>query len=306
MEESLNRLVRQTLVQKNGDEYMFLTNEEQDINKAIANEYADPGAIISEISTIIFGDLVRESKYRYSARYNFPYNQMVDDRFYKSNQSADIGVRILTPYTEFDVKPETLRMLSLQENNVIVRLPDDTTFWDETRLMLQISMYITKNRAELANSYKDILIAKQNELSTKKDRIRIYIEDAIKHSEVYVSGDKVSLSAKDPQSKIMEALSKLVATKYSKLVYMETAPTISDIDAIFRRSNQMTLSGTGESTVNRLALKICKGAIAQNTDRRIKTSLKTPQDKFSAAPYGFIDLDVQWLVATLFKQGKIS
>lgn len=94
VEESLNRLVRQTLVQKNGDEYMFLTNEEQDINKAIANEYADPGAIISEISTIIFGDLVRESKYRYSARYNFPYNQMVDDRFYKSNQSADIGVRI--------------------------------------------------------------------------------------------------------------------------------------------------------------------------------------------------------------------
>ncbi|MEG2139080.1 MAG: BREX system P-loop protein BrxC, partial [Oscillospiraceae bacterium] len=32
VEESLTRLIRQTLVQKNGDEYLFLTNEEQDIN----------------------------------------------------------------------------------------------------------------------------------------------------------------------------------------------------------------------------------------------------------------------------------
>ena len=44
----------------------------------------------------------------------------------------------------------------------------------------------------------------------------------------------------------------------------------------------------------------------RSTNRRIKTSLKTLQDKFSTAPYGFVDLDVQWLVATLFKQGKIS
>lgn len=306
VEESLNRLVRQTLVQKNGDEYMFLTNEEQDINKAIANENVEMGEIVSEASTIIYGELIREPKYRYSARYNFPYNQMVDDRFYKSNQSADIGVRILTPYSDLDGKPETLRMLSLQEDNVIVQLPSDATFLEEISECLKIAKFITKNNYALAKSFDSIRRAKQDELADKKDRIRIFIEDAIKHSEVYVSGDKVALNAKDPQSKIVEALSKLVATKYSKLVYMETAPAISDIDAIFRRSNQMSLSGTGESTVNRLALEDMQRAIAQNTDRRIKTSLKTLQDKFSAAPYGFIDLDVQWLAATLFKQGKIS
>ena len=35
VEDALKRLARQTLIQKNGEIYVFLTNEEQEINKAI-------------------------------------------------------------------------------------------------------------------------------------------------------------------------------------------------------------------------------------------------------------------------------
>lgn len=306
VEEALTRLIRQTLVQKNGDEYIFLTNEEQDINKAISNENVELGEIIGETSAVIYGELLRDTKYRHSARYNFAYNQMVDDRFYKSSQSADIGVRVLTPYSELDDKPETMRMLSAQEDNVLVLLPNDSTFLEEISECIKISKFITKNNASLVKSFDSIKRAKQDELSEKKERIRIYIEDAIKHADVYVCGDKVTMGPKDPQSKINEALSKLVATIYSKLVYMETTPTVSDIDAIFRKTNQVFISGSGEVTANRLALEDMQGVIEQNTARHIKTSLKTLQDKFSAAPYGFVELDVQWLVAVLFKQGRIS
>ncbi|MEG2013777.1 MAG: BREX system P-loop protein BrxC, partial [Anaerovoracaceae bacterium] len=232
VESALSNLVLQTLVQKNGDEYFFLTNEEQEINRAIHDENPDIGEIVSDVSAIIFGEMIREPKYSYSKRYYFTYNQIVDDRFYKSNQSADIGVRIITPYSDLDGKPETMRMLSLQEDNVLIVLPGDSTFLDEIRESLQISKYITKNRSTLAQSYNAILIAKQDELTEKKLRIRIFVEDAVKHAEIYVRGDKQNIGTKDPLSKINEALAKLIATKYSKLVYMETAPSISDIDAI--------------------------------------------------------------------------
>ena len=96
-------------MQKNGDEYLFLTNEEQDINKAIQNETCEISEIIGEVSAVIFGELIGDTKYRYIARYNFAYNQMVDDRFYKSNQSANIGVRFMTPYCDIDTKPESMR-----------------------------------------------------------------------------------------------------------------------------------------------------------------------------------------------------
>ena len=46
IEESLKKLIRETLVQKNGEIYIFLTNEEQEINNAINNESVEMGEII--------------------------------------------------------------------------------------------------------------------------------------------------------------------------------------------------------------------------------------------------------------------
>ena len=46
--------------------------------------------------------------------------------------------------------------------------------------------------------------------------------------------------------------------------------------------------------------------IGLNNARHMKTSLKSLQDKFGAAPYGFDPKDVQWLVAMLFKMGRVS
>ena len=68
------------MVQKNGDIYSFLTNEEQDINRAINQENVEIGEIINEASNVIFEDIFTEKKYRYSNRYNFSFNQAVDDQ----------------------------------------------------------------------------------------------------------------------------------------------------------------------------------------------------------------------------------
>jgi len=306
VEESLVRLIKQTLVQKNGDVYMFLTNEEQDINKAIQNENVELGEIINEVMSIIFQDLIREPKYRYNARYNFPYNQNVDGRFHKGNQSADIGVKIITPYSDMEYKDDMLRMLSISENNVIVHLPNDATFLDEISETLKITKFLTKQGTTLAKSFDSIKRAKEEERIEKIGRVRIFIEDALKHADIYVNGDKANIGTKDPASKINEALGKLVNARYNKLSYMETSPTSSDIDAIFRSTNQMTLGDVDIKVANKLALDDILGAIELASVRHAKTSMKSLLDRFSVAPYGFVELDVQWLVAMLFKQGKVT
>lgn len=130
IEESLKKLIKETLVQKNGEIYIFLTNEEQEINNAINNESVEMGEIIGEASIVIFEEIYTEKKYRYSSRYLFPFNQKVDDRFFKGNQSNDIGVTVITPYGG-DYADSALRLLSAQESSVIVKLPNDSTFLDE-------------------------------------------------------------------------------------------------------------------------------------------------------------------------------
>jgi hypothetical protein len=306
IEESLKKLIKETLVQKNGEIYIFLTNEEQEINNAINNESVEMGEIIGEASTVIFEEIYTEKKYRYSSRYLFPFNQKVDDRFFKGNQSNDIGVTIITPYGG-DYTDSALRMLSTSESTVIVKLPNDSTFLDEITESIKIYKFLNKNASGARGSFDSIRRAKEDERIEKKDRIRIYIEEALKNADIYVNGDKASISAREPASRINEALGKLVSMKYNKLTYMETAPELSDISEIFNDKNgQMSFLGISDTTPNKLALEEVIQVIGLNNSRHMKTSLKSLQNKFSAAPYGFDNRDVQWLVAMLFKQGRVS
>ncbi len=305
VEESLKKLIKETLVQKNGEIYIFLTNEEQEINNAINQETVEMGEIISEASAVIFEGIFTEKKYRYSNRYMFAFNQKVDDRYFRNNQSNDIGVSVITPYGG-DESDAILRLKSTSANEVIIKMPNDSTFLDEITESLKIYKFLNKNSSDAKGNLASIIRAKTDEREEKKTRIRIFIEDALKHADIYVNGDKVTLSSHDPSSRINEALGKLVMKQYSKLSYMETAPELSDIAAVFNDNGQVNLVGVADNTPNKLALDDVIQYISLNNQRHVKTSLKALQDKFGTAPYGFDPKDVQWLTAMLFKQGRIE
>ena len=80
IEQSLGRLLKETLVQKNGNEYIFLTHEEQDVNKEIQNIPIDIGEIILKVGEEIFNGIYSDKKFRYNARYHFDFNKIIDDR----------------------------------------------------------------------------------------------------------------------------------------------------------------------------------------------------------------------------------
>ena len=81
---------------------------------------------------------------------------------------------------------------------------------------------------------KSILIAKQEEVSEKRERIKIFLEEALKNADIYVKGDKVNIKEKNPVDRINDALNKLVKKIYHKLSYMNTAPVKSDILNVLR------------------------------------------------------------------------
>ena len=72
-------------------------------------------------------------------------------------------------------------MLSAQEHSVIVKLPNDSTFLDEITDSIKIYKFLNKNASGARGSFDSIRRAKEDERIEKKDRIRIFIEDALKH-----------------------------------------------------------------------------------------------------------------------------
>jgi len=312
VEESLKVLIRQTLVQKIDNVYVFLTDEEQEINRDINNQNVEMAEVINKVAELIYEDIYPEKKYRYpqfAGRYNFPFNQFVDDRLYHASQNYDIGIRILTPITELETGDIALRMRSNQEKTVLVVLPKDTSFLDELQNALRIEKYLRLNAtgSNALAKYEEIKAAKRKEMSVRNGNAKLFLIDALNAADVYVNGDKLESTGREIELRLNEAVGRLVDAVYHKLGYIDTPMNEANIRALLQSDReQRTLSLDGGANANVHALEDLRSFIAMNATTHIKTSLKSLLDRFTKAPYGFIEDDVEWLVAKLFKDGDIS
>ncbi|SKA70301.1 hypothetical protein SAMN02745111_01999 [Eubacterium uniforme] len=309
VEEALKILERQTLIQKNGELYIFLTNEEQEISNEINNINVEIGEVINKVSEMVFEDIYQDKRYRYpefNGRYTFAFNQVVDDRPYKVNQANSFGLRIITPWYEGGTDDTTLKLLSGQNNEVVVLLPNDAAFLDELLVYLKIERFLRLNTNNSVSKYEEIKNAKRKEMLDRGKNAKLYLTEALKDSTIYVNGDIPKLSSKDETSRINEALGKVVQTVYNKLCYIEFAATEAHIKKLFTKTNQIGLDLSGVETSNSHALDDVLQYIKGNTNIHMKTSMKTIKDRFMSAPYGFVEDDIYWLVAYLFKNGDLS
>ncbi|MFA9423827.1 MAG: BREX system P-loop protein BrxC, partial [Sedimentibacter sp.] len=309
VEDALKILVYQTLVQKNGDIYIFLTDEEQEINREIESQNVEMAEVISKTSELIFEDIFKDKKYRYpsfNGRYNFAFNQIVDNHIYKGNQNNDIGVRVITPSSDYGDDETTFRMMSGQGKEVLVVLPDDFAFLNEMRSALKIEKYIRFGAASTVAKFEEIREAKKREMRERSDNAKLFLVEAMKTADIYVNGDKIQIGSKEVSSRINEALGRLVSTVYHKLPYIDVAMDESNIRALFKQAKQQSISLEGAQEPNVHALNDMLGFIVSNSSMHMKTSMKSLKDRFMKAPYGFVEYDVEWLVAKLFKNNDIS
>jgi hypothetical protein len=297
--------VKETLVQKNGELYIFLTHEEQDINREIKNISVDVADIIQSASETIFDDIFAEKKFKYSTHYNFSLNQFVDDRAFRGNQANDIGIKIITPFydTGSELTQLVFKDMAQKESNLIIKLPADTTFLNELEEILKIQTYLRKSGGMASSqSVEDIKTRKGREVNDRKIRVKSLITDALRCAEIYASAQKLEIREKDPVERINEGLKVLVDSIYTKLSYItdfiESPNDLSNI--LTQETVQMAIEDH-----NKLALEELSSFIERNTSRHIPVTMKTVTGTFHKAPYGWNEDDIEGLIAKLFKTQEI-
>ena len=307
VQNSLNKLIRETLVQKNGDEYIFLTNDEQDVNKEIKNMQIDAGEITQKVGEIIFDDIYGENKFTYSRKYIFAFNKIIDDRT-RGPQNNEIGVKIITANFNLigGTSQSELKQLSVRENNVIVSIAKDDKFIEEIENVLKIDAYLRlKSGTKTTSAIEDIKIKKSREREERLKRAKFLIEESLRTSEIYVNGTLLELKEKSGVDKINEGLKYLINSKYNKINYIkEFKDSSKDLfDIMDAKLNQMSLV---DKDPNRLAIEEIKTHIETSTARNLQVTVKSVLSKFSNAPYGWKDIDIQGIIVTLFKKQDIK
>lgn len=309
VEKSLRVLCDEGYVQKNGDEYTFLTNEEQEAENKIRSINIDPTEIINYIAQVAFEEAIvfPNNKYRYSSRYQFAFNQKIDDRFYRNNQSHEIGLHLLTAYSGQEDEI-ALGMLAATEKSVVVRMSDDYSYLSEAEEMKQIESFLNDPSSSTLSDFEVISANKRKERSAKAKRVSEYVKFALESADIYVKGEKINTKAKDVTARISEAFQKLIGSEYSKLKDMQSEPSQSDILELLKMTKTQLSTvdfGVGNAP-DQDALNEMIAAITYAGKQGAKFSVKQALDKFMSAPYGYIEEDVEYLIASLYKKGQIS
>ena len=307
IQESLDRLVSQNYVARNGDTYTFLTDDEQDIERDIRNMPVDSATIVQSISQIIFGDLYISKKFKYG-KYDFPYDQIIDETTIGQITGA-VRLRILTVASDlYNAGEQALLMRSNVDNEAILVLSDKYPYFDELESAAKIRKYVkSRNVAQLPEAIQHIIRGKQQQASAYEKTAKEHISSAILEARVYVSGEVSSIKTSTVKDKIELALSSLVESVYSKLGYIKhNFDNDNELMQILANPNGQVTFGGGFAVDNPEAVDEVEQFLELQGMKMLPTSMGDIQRRFSGIPYGWREIDIAATICSLIATRKVA
>lgn len=301
--DALASLVEEGFVEKSGKGYVFLTKEEQLINKEISEISVEKEDVNKKIGEIIFERIYKSQKYTYSQEYKFDFNKFIDN-FIIGNRKSEIGVRIVT--SDFDLKGDEvseLKRISLLEKEVIVDISQSIACIEAVERFLKIDFYLRKKwggrDSELFQTSAFRKIKEKDEISTEAEEL---LKEALKKARIFVSGNLLQGGEKNGVDKINEGFLSLITTEYFKLTYVKRFRNeIQDLQKILSEDKVELGNSAGD-----LALEEVRGFIEGSSLRGKVVTLNDVLLRFSKMPYGWKKIDIKGIVLELIVDKQIK
>ena len=307
IKESLDRLLSQNYIARNGDTYTFLTDDEQDIAREIRNTTVDSATIVQSIAQVIFGDLYVSKKFNYG-KYNFSYDQIVDETVI-GQLSGAVRLRIVTVASDlYNAGDQTLIMKSNIDNEAIVLLSNSTPYFEELENAMKIRKYVkSRNVAQLPEAIQSIIRGRQQQATAYEKRAKEFIASAILEAKYFVAGEVIENKASNVKDKLDNALGVLIESVYSKLsLIRKNFDSDAEILEILSNSAKQLAIGGNIGVDNIEAVEEIQQYLDLQSMKMLPTSMGDIQRRFGAIPYGWREIDIAAAIASLVITQKVS
>ncbi len=302
--EALKQLEEETLIQKNGEEYDFLTNAEQDVNKQINISGYNEGEVQRTIFDIIYDKVLESNKYRYEGRFDFGLNRYVDSEIKGSFSQDSITMKVFTLFSGLKEDTE-FAAESLRSNSLVIDLTEGT-YIDELIRANKIATFKRNNSAYMTASLTEIMSKKSAELSDRISRAEDIIRSLLRTAPIYIGGTRIDIKQKDGKDRLLDALKQMVKQDCYKLGLV--GYFYNDQRTILTRlnDNNMRIDDDLSTDANKGAYdEICE-KIKNDKQLGRKVTVKGLIDFFSKKPYGWRELDIQGMISVLWKNHIIQ
>ncbi|MGO7807322.1 BREX system P-loop protein BrxC [Rhizobium ruizarguesonis] len=300
IEEALARLERETYIQRNGDVYEFLTNEEKDVEAEIKALDVDPAESTKALEDLAFDTILRHRKIKHLATgYEFAFSRKLDDHLL--GREYELSINIISPVGDDIAVPETVRMRNLGREELAVVLQPDVRFVRDLRLFRQTDKYIRQARTGSPQPGRDRIIQEKGEQNARRAKdLEARLRKLIADARLFVRGDELDIGGDEPQERIVKAFQSLVDKVYVNLPMLRGV-TYQEADIAKAASLANDLLGdTGLKEEEQEVLNHIQGQ-ARNG---VKVSVKYLTERFGAKPYGWPTVATLCLTASLVAKGK--
>ncbi len=301
--DALDRLQKQNYINRTSDTYMFLTDEEQDIQREIQNTMVDNASVSERIGNLIFSEIYTESKFKYGKYVVFPFDRMVDN-VARGAQTGGLKLHFLTMASDAAEKDST-RLIMASKGQAMVVLAD-SSYYEALENALKIRRYVShRNVSELPQSMQAIIRDRQKDATDLEEAAKKALGQAIQNAEYYVDGTHLTGKKSDSaRTRIDQAMASLVVHVYSELSQIaEHADRDDDIRQVLLKGGKDTLQGIWP---NQGAATIVEDYLRMQESNMLSTSMADIQSRYQAVPYGWPEIDIALVVARLVYEQKIT
>jgi hypothetical protein len=316
--ESLTRLEKETLVQRSGDLYSFLTNEERDVMNEIKAVDLDHTEQVQLVSDILFLDIFKDRrKHRLLVNgkdYDF---SRACDGVHRGTPSGDITVEVVTPFSDdYEGWNQTRCIMQTAEGSgkIICRIKDDPMLAREVAQYKRTEKFVLqKDQTTVAPSVRRILQDHSAENRARRKRIETKLEELLAVADVYTVGKRLQVEAAQADAVLREALEYLITNTYRKLSFLVSycdspADAEKEVRSMMKghAASQLVLDlGDENRHPNYRAFQEIQEFLRLKFLANEKVVLKDLAGRFNGRPWGWPVWDTVVLASRLFRSGEI-
>jgi len=314
IDESLTRLERQLLIARNGDEFVFLTNEEKEIENEIRHTDVETSEISNKLATVIFDELLkRQILYRYPVnKQDFKVSRFCNGHPKDGSSIEDLVLKIISPldahYENYAHDQQCFTASLDPDGCVLVKLGENKRAWEELSTFIKTDRFLKQNAGQRPEQ-EHLLREKQMENISREKRLRHDLESLFVEADFYAIGTKLSSKSSNPSHLLEEAYQYIVENTFQKLslLHPSSGDLLREIQAVLSADDaaQMNMDFAAEEC-NPQAMKEVEQYIHLRVERNEALYLRDIVTRFNHRPYGWPDNETLLLVARLALAGKIS
>lgn len=302
IEDALARLERETYIQRNGEIYEFLTNEEKDVEAEIKALDVDPTEITKELETLAFDTVLRHRKIKHlTTGYEYSFSRKLDDHLL--GREYELSINIISPFNDDAAAPDAVRMRNMGREELAIVLQPDVRFIRDLTLFRQTDKFIRQSRSGSPQPGRDRIILEKGEQNGRRAKdLELRLRKLMAAARLFVRGDELDIGGDDPQDRVVKAFQALVDKVYVNLPMLRGVNYV-EADIAKAASPTSTLfgeAGTGLTEAEQDVLN----HIQNQARNGVKVSAKYLTERFGAKPYGWPTVATLCLTASLSGKGK--